>query len=893
MTSNYSSTGESVSLAVADDAPRVGNLHEMWTRDNERSLETGKVSRRFSFRDFLENVAYHIDRISGPVYRAAKGASNEGALRQAWGDFNYRSAEHERYFSTSNRDVGALLVKHNLDWNHDFGEYLYHNRVLKERFNAADGTPLANPLGWDVKDSTARLAEMREALGPERWAALEEAGRRFYELHQNFVVAPVVEGRMFTPELNTVLTERTAYATFSAVRGLPDNGIERMIETQFGKQMTPHIYRQIGNLGEIKNPGTATMLKGASLISAVARNTIKRELVKALKETESFPGENVRPASMAWDGRKRSPKIEDGPKVGTIIYLEDGKPQAFYVRKLVADAVNGDTVLANHAAHVLQRSKGLLKGMFTQQPGFWAFNFVRDTAGFWAQMPGLRAPVGWARALPRAFVAARASVKGRANPYADQILKRRELISRMEQSGSWTEVADEWEHRVSGYGFDLAAWNKEITATERALKIWHGYMGWGKTIERTNKLAGMIYLDEYAPAKYRNAPDWQKREWVRGLAGSPDFLERGKSASTINWAFLFYNPWKEGMRSLVKAARVDPIGFTTKATALMVMPTVLQALAYNGAFGEDLKKRYRAVGLYDLTNYLIPYASTPDQNGAVGIFRLPLFEPHRVLHGLLFQTLTGQGEGMLNDAGGQLPGLNPIITTALQWAAYLQGENPVDFHRSANLLTQQQQAARGGAHGRPGEILNGPALATMAQQTWNNLGGTMLYRFRNLNLENPPETTAQKIMAAPVISNIAGRWYKVTSAGVQDQARLAAAPVAKQEAEFAAAKNIMLEKIVETYWPVIAKGATGQTLTAAEIQLQKQPMDWTPSERALMSSPEFQAYMATRQDDFNRRFAEIIQGREQGRAFGDIEERDRNEVAPNRAPSVEFASFAE
>lgn len=840
---------------------RVNDLHEMWQRDNENSLKAARENLHVPWRDYLENVRYHIDRMSGPIYQAARRASNSDRLKQAWGDFNYRGAEHERYFSASNRDVATLLVKHNLDWNHDFGEYLYHNRVLKERFNPIDGTPLANPLGWDVKDSTARLAEMRQQLGPERWSALEEAARRFYELHQNFVVKPLLAGRMFSPELAKVLAERTAYATFAAARNLPDKGIERIIETQFGTGATPHIYRQVGNLGEIKNPGTATMLKGASLISALARNTMKRELVRALQETEQYPGELIRPAEVAWNGKATVPRIVDGPKASTILYLEDGQVKAFYTRKLLADAVNGDSPVANHAASTLQSAKGLLKGLFTQQPGFWAFNFVRDTAGFWAQMPGLRAPVGWARAFPRAVVGARASVTGRENPYAEAALKRRMLISRMEQAGSWAEVSNEWEHRVSAYGFDPASWNKELTATERALKIWHSWMGWGKTIERANKLAGMIYLDEYAPPKYRNAPEYLKREWVRSLAGSPDFLERGKSANSIDWMFLFYNPWKEGVRSLVSSVKTDPLGAAAKATALMIAPTVLQAMAYNGAFGPDLQKRYRSVGLYDLTNYLIPYASPPDKNGGVGIFRLPLFEPHRILHGVLFQLLTGQSEGMLSHAGGQLPGLNPIVTSAYQWGQYLMGENPFDFFRGANVLTDQQQAARGGAHGRPGEVWNAAALGQMGKQTWNNLGGTVLYRFQNLNLENPPATTAQQIVNLPVVNNILGRWYKVTNAGITDRARLAAAPVAQQEAEFNGATQVMLEKITEKYWPALEKGARGVPLAPEDYATIRQPIEWTPAEKALMAEPAFQEFMFLRQAQIKAKLQLIIMAR--------------------------------
>lgn len=843
---------------------RVRHLQEMWDRDDVASLVRGRESRSApSWRDFYANVAYHLDRRMGPLYRVAKG-EHQGPLRDAIGNWLYRATEHEQWLAENNRTVGKTLAEANLDWQHDLGEYLYHQRVIKERFNAADGTPLANPLGWDAKDSTARLDEMQTTLGAQKWAALESAAKQFYEQWQKYPVATVTEARMFSPELNKVILDRAHYVTFAAVRHLPDTGIERIIETQYGAQATPHIYSQRGNLGESKNPATATMLKGLSLISAAHRNTMKREFISALKAAEEYPGQLAREAVTEWTGRTQRPRVVDGPKVGTILYLEDGQAKGFYVNKLAADAVNGDAPLPNHLAAVGQRTKGLLKGIFTQQPGFWLLNAIRDVGGSVVQLPGARAPLVFPLLLPRAFKAARATVTGRYDPIAERVLGRKELISRSEQAGSWAEVRDEYEHAISGYGLNPAAWNRELSMQERALKVWHEWMGWGKAIERTTKIATDIYLESYAPARFRNSPDWLKREWVREIGGSPDFLQRGKSAGTVDWFFLFYNPWKEGIRSVVRAARTDPIGFGIKTAGLMVMPTVLQALAYNGAFGDDVKKRYRAVKPYQLANYLIPWVgwSNKEQEQVLH-WRLPMPEAARNLHGLLFQLLTNQ-HGLLDHLGGNTPGLNPIIASAWQWYSYLRGQNPMDFHRGVNVLTDQQQAARGGAHGLPGDVLNGPALSQMFQQTWNNLGGGVLYQAKNLNLEDPPQTDWQKRLAAPLgasvglqsdpLGSIIGRMVKVSSA-TKEQAALAAHDTAQMEAKFQQTRAAMVELIVQRLGPALQKKLKNQSLTTEESNQLHAVFDWPADVKNAMHDPRFMAWLQMTQQEFERAVA--------------------------------------
>lgn len=770
---------------------RVKSLMEMWDGDDARSLAIGKESRQTSKRDFYDNVVYHFDRRFGPIYRSAHGSRHEGKVKEAIGTFLYRATEHERFLAALNNAVGKKLVQHDLDWSHDLGEYLYHKRVIEERFN------LANPLGFTPKNSLERLAEIQGNLGPERWSALETAAKEYRQLYEEHVVKEVVESRMFTPELNDILLSRAHYATFAAVRDVADTGIERILDTRFSVGMTPHIYRQIGNLGEIKNPATATVLKGLSLISAAYRNTMKREVVRLLKEQDP---ENIIPAKTRWNGKALEPVIVDNhPQIGTVVFMQNGKPQAFYVRRVVSDAVNASSPTENKILSQMVQVNGWMKGLFTQlNYAFWPVNMVRDTAGFLMQMPGNPLPT-YLKNFPKALAAARQSVThAKPNEYADEALRRKLVISQADPRGVWAAADNEFDLKVASYGMEPAQWAKEEGKVHALVKAWNYYRELGQTIERVNKISGMLYLDEKFPAM----PEWKKREVIRERSGSPNFLERGASNPAIDAVFLFYNPWKEGIRSLTKSARENPFSFAAKATVGILLPTTLQAAAVNGWLGDDRKKQYQSIPDYDLTNYLcVPLGWADEKQGKVTYLRLPLWEPARIAHGMLFQTLTNRGAGILSHAGGQLPGLNPIWQVGLAWGEYAMGKNPVDLSRAVNVLPKTTYEAGGTA-----------ALAEMGKYTWNSLGGSIITRFKNLNLESPPETVGEKFMALPVVNNALGRWVKVSDRGLADADRALTAPIEQKRALVRLAVRPIADKLLNH-----------EALTTSEKVLMREP----------------------------------------------------------------------
>lgn len=754
---------------------RVEELRESWRRDEERSLKKLEERSKLTSGDFLDNVIYHFDRRFGPVYRAARRYSREGEVRSAIGDFVYRATEHELFLGRINRDVGARLVKAGLNWM-DLGEYMFHKHVVENR------AALANPMGWAPKNSVERLTEMRTQYGPQGWKALEEAQSRFRAHYEEQVVDLLNRANMFGPELTEAINERTFYATFAAVKDAPTMTIERLLQESFGDATSAHIFRQVGNLGEIKNPATATVLKALSLMSAAYRNILKRRTVAMLQEMDPS---SIMPAKTRWTGKRIEHVVEDTGKVGTIVYLDAGKPQAFYVRKAIADSVNQGNPVENLLWLAAVKANAGEKALFTQlNYAFWPVGFAKDALAWIMQMPGIATPVYWAKLMPRAIKAANDSVsQRRRNPDAEAVLARHEIISRADPRGITTAAENEFEARLASFGMDPVQWGNQADKVHLLVRAWNAYRGFGQRFERAHKIAGSIYLQEHYPSM----PEWKKREIVRERAGSPDFLQRGASNAYVDLFAMFYNPWKEGIRSLAKSARENPWSFGAKATALVALPTVTQAMAASGWFGQELKDLYASVPFYDNTNYLIiPLGWADKKQQKVAYLRLPLWEPARIAHGLLWQALTSRGQGYASYMGGQAPTANPMIGVAAAWWQFeVNGKNPYDGFMGREILDDNVFKAKGWR-----------ARQDLMRWTWNELGGAIVARLRDRPLDIPEDTETEKFLNLPIVSNFIGRWIKVSNRGIADADRKLTEPLRQQRAQTQIAVRTIIDKVL-------------------------------------------------------------------------------------------------
>jgi len=811
---------------------RVSRLRETWTRDADRSVKTWWERKKSSASDVYDNVIYHFDREFGPVYRRATTPKTKEAI----GNFLYRAAEHELFLGRVNTRVGGALKQASLDF-HWLGEYMFHKRVAEERHS------MFNPLGWTAKNSLERLAEMQGQLGPDRFAQLEAAAQGFRKTYAEQVIPLMKQARMWSEELQAKIDSNVNYATFAAVRNLPDTGIQRELELSFGSSVTPHIYRQIGMLGEVKNPATATILKALSLMTAAHRNIAKRAIVDTM--LRDAPAEII-PAEKRWNGARWEPVVQETDRVGTILYLEDGQVKAFYVPRAVADGVNRGPAMQNRLQGAVINSLNHLKGIFTAYNiGFWAANFTRDTATFFLTMPGTATPWYWAKNLPTAIRAARASVKGdMSNPVAEQMLRRKMVVARDDPRGVTSAADNEFNIKLASFGMDPVLWSGQLSGMQKLAKIWHGYLGIGQTLERTQKAIGMLYLDE----KFPNMPEWEKQEIVRENAGSPDFLQRGASNSAIDFFMLFYNPWKQGVRAVVNSAKRNPGQFGLKLGTGILVPTALMAAANNGAIGPDAKEKYASIPDYDLSNYLcIPMGWADKSKQKVAYFRLPLPDPLKVAHAALFKTMTGRGQGYTALAGGQLPGMNPIVDTLRAQGEYLMGQNPIDHHTGRPIMDSTTFKAGGW-----------PASEAMGKYTWNAFGGGALHRFQNIALDNPPTTSMEEILRAPVIANALGRWIKISNRGVFDTDQRNTQGIEQHQAQIQQAVRTLLERWSDSG---ILDGHANGGQPIGNIAESIARSELSQAERVLLREPYAMEHLARKLPDVIRARQDLLQQR--------------------------------
>lgn len=800
---------------------RVDRLRNSWNQDATTAVQRWRDRAKIKSRDFLDNVIYHYDRRFGPVFRSAKTPKSQASVREAIGNFTYRAAEHERFLGTMNGTVGGTLLKHNLDWN-DLGELLFHRRVEGERHS------MANSLGWNTKDSIARLAEIQSQLGPTRFAALEQAAAEFRNIYASQVIPLMKRARLWSDELQTKIDANAVYATFAAVRGLPDNGIMRELEMSFGSSVTPHIYRQIGHLGEIKNPATATVLKSLSLITAAHRNIAKRAIVQSLLRDSPT---DIAPAKKVWNGKKWEFRMEDTDKVGTIVLLQDGKPEAYYVRRVIADAINNGPASQSYLQNAAISGINWQKGLFTAlNYGFWPMNFVRDTLGFWYNMPGMKAPLAWFKYLPASITAARASVRGDLkNPIADELLRRQMVVSREDPKGVTSDVANEYDIKLASFGLDPKLWDREANGVHLLAKAWHKYLAIGQVLERTQKAIGMQYLDE----SFQQLPEWKKQEIVRERAGSPNFLERGASNPQADFFMLFYNAFKQGIRATVKNARENPGEFASKVAIGVITPSVLMAAGSSGILGNDAKEKYASVPDYDLSNYLIfPLGWVDKANKKVAYIRFPIPDTIKVLHAGVFRALTNRGNGYMALAGGQLPGMNPILQTVGAWWDYSQGRNPIDHHYGRPIL--DDATATAGGHN---------ATTEMGKWTWNALGGGILHRFQNVAADSPPSSQVEEFLKLPVVSNALGRWVKVSNRGIYDADKRNIQEQEQRRAEVQVAVRTLVRRWADTGLLAGAKDSAAR-FDSTNLARTIADTEMTRGERVLLREPYAMEYLA-------------------------------------------------
>jgi hypothetical protein len=762
---------------------RVLNLREMFHRDEDSSLQADSIYQKLNFTTLRDTVSVLFNRQTGPIQRRALATLSKdkndraaiGAL-SALKNYIYRTTGWEAIARDINLIVEKPLAAAGLHHD-DMSEYIFHSRIAE-----GDRQQLANPLGWSPKTSAERLQAMQADLGPTRWPVLEQAAQDFRTIYEKHVISLIKQARILDPKLLEVIEARTEYATFAKARTfnpLEASTLQGMLENRYGKDVTARIYRQVGTLGEIRSPYLATIQKAFSLISTARRQLALKSIVAYLTEHEPA---SIIPAQERFAAGRWEPVHIESNQVGTLYTLNAGKIEAYYVPRAIYEMMNYGSPLESQIIGLAHNILAWPKAILTElNPGFWPVAFTKDIATMVVQLPkGQRA----LKQLPRAFVAARASMMSQPSALADSALKRLMVISRADNRGEHLGHADEITRTLLRMGQAPQLWDAEAKKIGAFLRFWMAWKRQGQVLERTVKFASMAHLDEAFPGM----AEWEKKRIVNEQGGSPDFLEKGRAGPIVDFAMMFYTPWLRGLEAMKTSAQADPRGFWTKFLGSVGLAAAFYWMFEQGMTDAGLDKQeaenrrdmMRSIPERDKRRgFAIPLDWSDKEQGKVAYIVLPFPDSLRYLHTAqraMLQSVGANGnagEGFsdfMSYQGQDLPGMNPVLKEAGKWYDYhVLGQNPYDSFLGRGALPEDMVTAKSGG-------------IELALQSASNLTGGIIYRHRP---DRPGETptSLEKFLQTPIVGNLLGRWVRVSNRGLSELTDRDVAKVRQREAE--------------------------------------------------------------------------------------------------------------
>lgn len=633
---------------------------------------------------------------------------------------------------------------------------------------------LANPGGYDPKTAKETLAVLKSKYETKDWKKLQKA-KRLFRKGTMTINKMALEHGFRTPELSAELMANKTYATFQVLD---------YIDTY----ISPAIYKQTGTLKAVANPATATVMKSVATVRAILYNDAKNANLDFLTQVDP---ENVVPAKTRFNGKYKEPIESRDPDKVLVKSVRDGKVVGVYVDKdlnLIFNHTTETTLRSLGKLSKLLTGAGLYRPIFTSiNLGFQLFNFQKDFIRTWRNMPD-RTLGDIVLSLPRLIKDYATSVPTAwraATGKPDDLIKEMENaniigLTRNDVYGSPDIIGEEYISKVLQ---DLGAMPELKQSTIRTIpgikyipKLFDAVSLFGNFIERLPKVAGYKRLRGKVVTGEFSKPELA--HYVRNYIGSPDFLNVGRVTPVSNNLFLFSNAAKEGIRGDINMAFRPKTkgGWWFKTLIGTVLPKLLQLAASLGLLGLLYKKMLDGVSEYDKTNYtIIPLGL--DKNGKTIYIRLPNDESGRFMGAMVWkignifdkerhQDLVSSLMDVFSLYSGQLPSMTPSITGGSALLTYLSGRNPYDSFRN-RLIIPDTTFKAGFKYSFP----------VMLEWLKNNQGLTIVMPSYTPDGEM---TNLEKILNLPVLSNVIGRFIKVSDYGKIEKASQIQKEVSKE-----------------------------------------------------------------------------------------------------------------
>ena len=687
-------------------------------------------------------------------------------------DMLYTAIEVEGYLTEANQRFIRPLEKAGIT-RKDFGEYLFYRRVANE------DVPKAASQGITPKRAKIYITDIEAKYG----SIIKEMAEDFHAFRKEHILDKLAEVKMHSPELLKLMADADTYATFDVVQDS---------EKRHGNALTSHIYKRIGHLGDIGDPFTATIMKDSVLIKAANQNVAAKTFINFMETY--FPNE-INDADMLWNDKYKSKVLQkpNDAQLGFVGYLKDGKPIGKYVSKYLAASFENNPVETMLLSNILRYTAQPFKEVFTgKNPGFWAFNILRDYQRAIKNIKGAnirKFTPQYIKGIKPAFQ----SIFGVPDEVIKKFQKDKMLISAVNYRGDVPEEVM-WERMLKRYSITPTIWKNKIL--KPFSQFFYYVDGIGRALERVSKFGGYFYLKKHFP----DMTDDMVKFAIRHRIGSPSFLTRGTAAPITNNLLFYSNAMEQGWRADYNVFKDQKGDYAFKTAKYAILPKLIQYTIEIGLLGgligyftgddddNDLKTIMDKTSDYDKANYTnIPLGLTPQ--GKAVTLRIPQDETSRLIGGITWKLLNKDKPAMLTNLfdymAGQAPTLHPGLT--LLWAVkdYASGKNPYDAFRGRGALDPTVYKAGGPRSHKE-----------FAKWIWDQMGGGIVYRFGS-DKPNQIKTELEEVLGIPVLSNVIGRFIKVSDYGERKDFRDKLTPIYKKQAEKTLLRRDAVQKMLK------------------------------------------------------------------------------------------------
>jgi hypothetical protein len=717
----------------------------------------------------------------------------------------------------------------------DIGVYGFAKRIPSEREN------IANPLGFSAEDSVELLDGLRKKWGDQKFQAVEQIVQDYRRIREELIIPRMEESGYYSPETIELIKENSDYMKFSIFKHLKD---------KFGSGVAAKIHKQVGTLSGAENPFIATVMQDMSILRAITINSSKQSMTNILA-SEAM----IEPANMRWskDAGRRVPLPPKDPKKDLFTVMVDGRPQHYYVSKVIADSYEHSPFEATRIARIWNTLNAPIRAILVNKNPLWmARNVVKDLKTTIKNNPEIKLRdvqkllLDYKKALGEAW---KDVMRGEKSEDIQALLRGKALLPDRAYEMKEQRFDDELDRLADK--FSIVAETEATGAWAKVKKSWDWLDKLGKVSERTGKVAGYKYL--------KNRTDLSEREIahrVRTRIGTPDVKRKGSLQWLTNNLFMFSNVNKEGIRSTYESYKQDPSAYIWKTIAMNMLPKL--ALAGFGAAAlmsddDDMKRLYSNIPENDMKNYTsIPLFLTEDDKTVY--LRIPDDYQGQLFGALAWDAAQGKfvgEESVLSTLGREQPyKLNPALELGIDlFTYYVRGKNPYDDFRGRPVIPDLAYQTGGKE-----------AHKAMLKHAWSTLGGNAIYR-PSYNI-NRDKASIEKILSTPPF-NVLGEFIRISDRGVSEKYYKTLEEARKDKAKLSLARQ-----------RTIVGGVNGG-LTNDQIldELEKQDLFTTRAlsqvrkYRALkVDSPEVNAYALARSNEekqaLEKKFKETMTDKE-------------------------------